>query len=77
LFKPSIWFKEDILALTLGFSLGEDGPVLLLRTPSGKGGMAPASEADPGTPARPMDQDREPGGEIAAIIGLPYPDVDW
>jgi hypothetical protein len=63
------------MALTLGTSPSEDTPVPMLRTPSGKGGTAPASKTDPRTPARPIGQDREPGGEIAAIIGPPIPDA--
>jgi hypothetical protein len=45
-------------------------------TPPGKGRVALTFEADPGTPARPVDQDREPGGQTAAIVGLPGPDVE-
>jgi hypothetical protein len=46
----------------LGTSLSENNPVHVPRTPPGKGGMAPASEADLGTLARPVGQDREPRG---------------
>jgi hypothetical protein len=77
LFKPSIQLEEDIPALTPGTSPGEDSPIPMPGTPPGKGGMAPTSGADLGTPARPIGQNREPGGEIAAIIRPPGPDTDW
>jgi hypothetical protein len=58
LFKPSIRLEEDILALMLETLSGENSPVPVPGIPSGKGGMAPTSEADRGTSARPIGQDR-------------------
>jgi hypothetical protein len=76
LFKPFIWLAEDVLALMPRTSPGEDSLEPVLETPSGKGGAALTSEANPGTLAGQVGQDQEPGGEIATIIGSPGPDVD-
>jgi hypothetical protein len=77
LFKPSIRLDEDVSALTLGTSPGEGSSVPVLQTPLGKGHTAPTSQAHPGTLGRQIGQDREPGGEIAAIVGPPSTDADW
>jgi hypothetical protein len=47
------------------------------ETPSKKCVMALAFEATPRTPTRPMGQDQELEGEIAAIVEFLGPDIDW
>jgi hypothetical protein len=56
-FKPSIWIDDNIPALMLGTSLGEDSLIPMPGTPPSKGGTTPASEADPRTLASPIGQD--------------------
>jgi hypothetical protein len=77
IFKPSIWIEDNIPTLMLGTSPGEDSLIPMPGTLPGKGGTAPASEADPRTLASPIGQDQEPRREVATIVGLPSPDVDW
>jgi hypothetical protein len=65
---PSIRLEEDVLTLMLGTTPGEHNLVPVPKTRPGKGGMILTSKANPGTLARPIGQDRESMGEIAAIV---------
>jgi hypothetical protein len=63
--------------LTPGSSWGEDSLISTPGVPPGKGSVTLTSEPDPGAPTKPIGQDREPGGEIASIVGTLGPDADW
>jgi hypothetical protein len=76
LFKPSIQLEEDITIPTPGISLGEDSPVPVLGSLSGKGDLAPTSEVNLWVSAKPIEPNLGHEGEIAVVVGLPDHEVD-
>jgi hypothetical protein len=75
-FKHSIQLEEDGLAPVAGTPPGKDNPALAPGTPPGKCCVASASEADPRTSTRTIEQGREPEREIVTIVRQPSRNVD-
>jgi hypothetical protein len=77
LLKPSIRLKEDSPTYAVQTLMGEGGLKLMLGTLLDEGGLAPTSEANLGTPARPIGHAQEPRIENVAITRRLGSDMDW